>query len=181
MSIVDFLRLHYLPFFLSLPYNQKPIKMAKKVKVTECCVITTDEKGQRSLVGKAKEALTTLSKNKIDVTIFLETTPKEDAEKFLNENNVPYKELKNADDYKDGEKPKFDAVVVGENNIVVLGSDWTWALDSIVDKLYNGDEKPAHKSEQEKMDDKFKDYKHWADEANAAKKKRQASDVSSSN
>ena len=153
--------------------------MAKKVKVTECCVITTDEKGERSLVGSAKEALTTMSKNKIDVTIFLEKTSKEDAEKFLKENNVPYKELKNADDYKEGETPKFDAVVVGDDNIVILRGDWQWTLNDIVDKLYDNREKPVHKSEQQKMDDKFKDYKHWADEANAARKKRgQDSDAS---
>lgn len=148
--------------------------MAKKVKVTECCVITTDEKGERSLVGKAKEALTTLSKNKIDVYVFLENTSKEDAAQFLKDNNVPYKELVNADDYKESEeKPKFDAVVMGENNIVMLRGDWQWALNDIVDKLYDNKEKPAHKSEQQKMDEKFKDYKHWADEANAARKKRQ--------
>lgn len=147
--------------------------MAKKIKITECCVITSDEKGQRSLVGKAKEVLTTLSKNKIDVTIFLETTPKEDAEKFLKENNVPYKELMNADDYKDGEKPKFDVCVIGDNNVVLLKNDWDWCLNQIVDKLYDREQKPVHKSEQEKVDDRFSDYKRWAEQANAARKKSQ--------
>lgn len=145
--------------------------MAKKVKVSECCVITTDDKGQRTLVGKAKEALTTLSKNKIDVTIFLEDTKKEDAEKFLKDNNVPYKDLMDADDYKNG-KPKFDACVIGDNNIVLLRGDWQWALDEVVDKLYNNREKEPHKSEQQKMDEKFNDYKHWAEEANKAYKNR---------
>lgn len=151
--------------------------MAKKIKITECCVITSDEKGQRSLVGKAKEALTTLSKNKIDVTIFLETTPKEDAEKFLKENNVPYKELMNADDYKDGEKPKFDVCVIGDNNVVLLKNDWDWCLNQVVDKLYDREEKPVHKSEQEKMDDRFSDYKRWAEQANAARKKSQGQSI----
>jgi len=150
--------------------------MAKKIKVTECCVITSDEKGQRSLVGKAKEALTTLSKNKVDVTIFLESTPKEDAENFLKENNVPYKDLMTADDIKEGEKPKFDAVVMGDGNVVLLKNDWEWCLNQIVDKLYDNGEKPIHKSEQQKMDERFKDYKHWADQANEARKKRSAGD-----
>ena len=74
--------------------------MAKKVKIMEACIITSDDKGQRSLVGRAKEALTTFSKNKIDVTIVLDKTPKEDAEKFLKENNVPYKELMTDDELR---------------------------------------------------------------------------------
>lgn len=151
--------------------------MAKKIKITECCVITSDEKGQRSLVGKAKEVLTTLSKNKVDVTIFLETTPKEDAEKFLKENNVPYKDLMNADDYKDGEKPKFDVCVIGDNNVVLLKNDWDWCLNQIVDKLYDREQKPVHKSEQEKVDDRFSDYKRWAEQANAARKKSQGQSI----
>ena len=146
--------------------------MAKKVKVQESCVITTDEKGQRSLVGSSKEALTTLNKNKIEVYIFLEKTSKEDAAQFLKDNNVPYKELFSVEDFKEGEKmPEFDAIVMGDNNIVLLRGDWQWALNNIVDKLYDNSEKPAQKSEQQKMDDKFKDYKRWADQANAARKK----------
>ena len=72
--------------------------MAKKVKIMEACIITSDDKGQRSLVGKAKEALTTFSKNKIDVTIVLDKTPKEDAEKFLKENTLMEQEYQMADD-----------------------------------------------------------------------------------
>lgn len=146
--------------------------MAKKVKIMEACVITTDDKGQRSLVGKAKEALTTFSKNKIDVTIMLDSTPKEDAEKFLKENNVPYKELLTEDEYRE-KKPKFDACIIPDNNVVVLRDDWSWCMDNLVDKLYRKSEQPAQKSEQDKMDDKFKQYKKWADEAN---KRSQRSD-----
>jgi hypothetical protein len=142
--------------------------MAKKVKIMETCVITTDDKGQRSLVGKAKEALTTFAKNKIDVTIKLEKTSKEDAEKFLQENNVPFKEIISDDD---AVKEKFDACIIPDNSVVVLRDDWTWAMSNLVDKLYGTEQKPPQKSEQEKMDDKFKDYKRWADEANAARKK----------
>ena len=145
--------------------------MAKKVKIMESCVITTDDKGQRTLVGKAKEALTTFSKNKIDVTICLENTSKEDAEKFLKENNVPYKELMTKEEYNEKD-PKFDACVIPDNNIVVLRDDWQWAMNNVVDKLYDNREKEPQKSEQEKMDDRFKDYKRWADEANAARKKQ---------
>lgn len=146
--------------------------MAKKVKITENCVITSDDKGQRSLVGKAKEALTTLDKNNIDVVIVLNDTSKEDAANFLKENNVPYKELITMDEQKKDDK--YDAFVVGDPNVILLSGDWTWTLESVVDKLYNNREKPeAQRSEQTKMDDKFKDYKHWAEEANEARKKRQ--------
>jgi hypothetical protein len=153
--------------------------MAKKVKITENCIITSDDKGQRSLVGKAKEALTTLDKNKIDITIVLDSTSKEDAEKFLKENNVPYTDLITMEEQKKGDN--YDAFVVGDPNVILLSGDWTWTLESIVDKLYNNREKPeAQRSEQTKMDDKFKDYKHWAEEANEARKKRQAkSDIAS--
>ena len=147
--------------------------MAKEVKIMEACVITTDDKGQRSLVGKAKEALTTFSKNKIDVTIMLDSTPKDDAEKFLKENNVPYKELLTEDEYRE-KKPKFDACIIPDGNVVVLRDDWSWCMDNLVDKLYRKSEQPAQKSEQEKMDDKFKQYKKWADEAN---KRSQQSDA----
>ena len=145
--------------------------MAKKVKIMESCVITTDDKGQRSLVGKAKEALTTFSKNKIDVTILLEKTSIEDAEAFLKENNVPYKSLITVPDGSAIGEDKFDACIIPDNNVVVLRDDWTWAMSNLVDKLYDNKEQPPMKSEQEKMDDKFKDYKRWADEANAARKK----------
>ena len=145
--------------------------MAKKVLTTESCVITSDDKKSLSLVGKAKEALTTLAKNKIEVTILLDKVSKEDAEKFLKENNVPYKALAEADKSFTDLVKGMDAVVIPDAKFVTLGSDWTWALNSIVDKLFDNREKQPEKSEQAKMDDKFKTYKHWADEANAARKK----------
>lgn len=144
----------------------------KKVYMSECCVITNDDKGQRTLVGKAKEALTTMSKNKIDVTILIESADKDAIDKFLKENSVPFKELKPWSEMKQDED-KYDALVLGENNVVVYRSDWDWTLDDIARKLYGGEEKKPHVSEQQKMDEKFKDYKHWADEAAKAKKKRQ--------
>lgn len=140
----------------------------KKVKIHECTVITNDDKGQRSLVGKAKEALTALAKNNVDVTILLESTPKDAAETFLKENNVPYKSLLGPTE--SGEK--YDAVILGENNIVLHTDDWQWTLDRLVDVLYRKSEQPVHKSEQQKMDEKFADYKHWADESNKARAKR---------
>ena len=143
----------------------------KKVFISECCVVTKDEKGQLSMVGKAKEALTTMSKNNIDVTILLEGSNKESVENFLKENSVPFKELLPWSEMKKDEK--YDALVLGENNIVLYRNDWDWTVDDIVNKLYRDSEKPPHKSEQQKMDEHFKDYKHWAVEANKAKKKRQ--------
>lgn len=145
--------------------------MAKKVLTTESCVITSDEKGKLSLVGKAKEALTTLSKNKIAVTILLEKSKKEDVEVFLKENNVPYKEIVEATASLADLMKKQDAIVIPDAKFVTLGSDWAWALNGVVDKLFDEKEQPPQKSEQQKMDDKFKDYKRWADEANAARKK----------
>lgn len=149
--------------------------MSKKVKVTEECVITSDDKGQRTLVGKAKEALTTMNKNKIDVYIILDRTSKEDASNFLKENNVPYKELMTVEEMKDS-KPKFDACIIGESNVVLLDSDWAWTMSRLVDKLYDNREQQKQKeSEQQKMDNKFSEYKRWADEANEARKKHSGS------
>lgn len=45
--------------------------MGKSINVHEACVITKDDKGNLSMVGKAKEALTTLKKNKVSVCILL--------------------------------------------------------------------------------------------------------------
>lgn len=147
--------------------------MAKKVKIMEACVITSDDKGDLTLVGHAKEAITTLQKNKVEVSIQLENTSKEDAEKFLKENNVPYAALLSADEKADG---KYDACVIPDANTVLLSGDWEWTLSRLVDKLYDKSEKPQPKSDQQKMDDKFKDYKYWADQANESRKKRRGGD-----
>ena len=148
--------------------------MAKTVKVSERCIITTDDKGQRSLVANAKEVLTTLNKNGIEVSIFLTGTSKEDAAKFLKENNVPYKALLSRDDEKGKEPQKFDCVVLPDDRVVLLRDNWKYTMESIVDKLYRNDERKTNLSVQDKMDNSFKDYKHWADEAN----KREAAMVS---
>lgn len=145
--------------------------MSKKVKIMEACVITSDDKGELTLVGHAKEAITTLQKNKVEVTIQLEKTSKEDAEKFLKENNVPYAALLTAEEKPDG---KYDACVIPDANTVLLTGDWEWTLSRLVDKLYDKSEKPLPKSDQQKMDDKFKDYKYWADQANESRKKRRS-------
>lgn len=151
--------------------------MAKKIKIMEACVITKDDKGQLTLVGKAKEALTTFAKNKIDVTICLESDNKEAVESFLKNNNVPYKTLATIPDVSPSGKEKFDAVIVPDGNIVILRDDWTWAMNNIVDKLYDNQQKPPQKSEQEKMDERFKDYKRWADQANEAHKKQKSESI----
>lgn len=143
--------------------------MAKKVKIMEACIITSDDKGELTLVGRAKEAITTLEKNKVSVTILLEKTGKDEAEKFLKDNNVPFTALVAADEKTDD---KFDACVIPDANTVLLRGDWEWALSQLVDKLYDKSEKPLPKSEQQKMDEKFKDYKYWADQANESRKKR---------
>ncbi len=147
------------------------MKQNKQVKVSEACIITSDEKGQRSLVGKAKEALTALSKGGVDVFISLESTDKEAAEKFLQENNVPYKELLSKSD-DDGQK-KFDACVLSGHNAVLLNGDWEWALNSLADKLYDS-RIGTQKSEQQRMDDKWREYRSWADQAAKARSKRES-------
>jgi len=135
--------------------------MAKKIKIIECCVLTKDDKGALSLVGKAKEAITSLIKNKIDVTIALTDTSKEDAEKFLKESNIEgcnFIELPKEDE-------KYDAVVVGGSNVITLHSDWKWTLEDVIRHLFDGkDDKP--KSEQQQMDEMVKSIKKLTEERN---------------
>lgn len=139
--------------------------MAKIVKVSERCVMTTDDKGQRSLVANAKEVLTTMSKNGIDVSIFLIDTPKDAAAKFLKENNVPYKALLAKDD-KEAREQKFDCCVLPSDKVVLLRDNWKYTMEDIVNKLYRNDERKPDLTVQDKMDNAFKDYKKWTDEAN---------------
>jgi hypothetical protein len=146
--------------------------MAKKVKIIECCVLTKDDKGALSLVGKAKEAITSLIKNKIDVTIALCETSKEDAEKFLKESNIEgvnFLELPKEDE-------QYDAVVVGGSNVITLHSDWKWTLEDLVRHLYDGrDDKP--KSEQQQMDAMVKDIKKLTQERARKMKSGELSEV----
>ena len=146
--------------------------MAKKVKIVECCVLTKDDKGALSLVGKAKEAITSLIKNKIDVTIALCETSKEDAEKFLKESNIEgvnFLELPKEDE-------QYDAVVVGGSNVITLHSDWKWTLEDLVRHLYDGrDDKP--KSEQQQMDAMVKDIKKLTQERARKMKSGELSEV----
>ena len=122
--------------------------MAKKIKIMESCVLTKDDKGNLSLVGKAKEAITAFQKRHISVTIALIDTSKEDAEKFLNENNVKGCSFIEMPEQKE----KFDAVIVGGSNVVTHHSDWRWTAEDVVRHLY--DNKPDEPlSEQKKMDD----------------------------
>lgn len=142
----------------------------KKVYISECCVISNDDKGQRTMVGKAKEVLTSLSKNNIDVYIILESGDKEAVKKFLDENSVPFADIIAWSDMSD--KKQYDALVLGDSNVVLLRDDWDWALDNLATVLYSGEDKKPHTSEQERTDNKFKDYRHWAEEAAKARKKR---------
>lgn len=83
--------------------------MGKSINVHEACVITKDDKGNLSMVGKAKEALTTLKKNKVSVCILLCDNKKEDVEKFLNDNNVPFASLSTKEETdKDGNTKHVD-------------------------------------------------------------------------
>ena len=128
--------------------------MAKTVKIHEKCIFTGNG-DTRALVDRAKEALTTLSKNKVKVYIFLTNTSKDDAEKFLKEQKIPYTALITKDD-TDGTPEKYDVCVLPRDGVVLFTSDWTWTLDDIARNLYG--EHAAEKSDQEKMDDSWKQY-----------------------
>lgn len=147
----------------------------KKVKVDEQCIITTDDKGQRTLVAAAKEALTTLSKNNVDVTVFLRDTPEDEARKFLESNNVPFTALlpcprlsEKSEHTEPSEKPKFDATILPAEGHVLLRYGWSNTLDNLVDCLY-GSRTEHQQSEQDRMDQQYKQYREWADKANKCK------------
>lgn len=149
--------------------------MAKKIKVTENTVITKDDKGELSLVGKAKEALTSFNKMKIQVTILLHELKKEEVEKFLKDNNVPYSDIIDKKEAADSDT-KFDLCVVGGHDIVTLHSDWRWAAEEVVQRLYSKPSVDKIKSEQEVMDKQLADIKKWTSERN--KHKAEASIIS---
>lgn len=142
--------------------------MSKIVDIHEACVITKDDKGNLSLVGKAKEALTSMKKNKVTVRILLCDYKKEDVEKFLNDNNVPFAsiidkaEATKSDDGKGEDKEtKADVIVMPSTKVVTLDSDWKWCLDNIVQKLWGKKQDKAPKSEQQQMDEAMKRYIDW--------------------
>lgn len=132
--------------------------MTKKVKIHEACIWVNDN-GKLSLVTSAKEAITTLSKNQVDVYIFLHDTSKENAEKFLKDNDIPYKGIITTND-KDEKAPKFDACILPEKGFIILRYDWDGALSSLTRMLYG--ENSPRLSPQQKMDDSFKRYLEWA-------------------
>lgn len=138
--------------------------MSKSINVHEACVITKDDKGNLSLVGKAKEALTTLKKNKVSVCILLCDNKKEDVEKFLNDNNVPFASISTKEETdKDGntkrvDPPKADVTIMPSSKVITLRDDWQWCLDDIAQRLWGEKKKENPKSEQQRMDDSMADY-----------------------
>lgn len=138
--------------------------MGKSINVHEACVITQDDKGNLSMVGKAKEALTTLKKNKVSVCILLCDNKKEDVEKFLNDNNVPFASLSTKEETdKDGntkrvDPPKADVTIMPSSKVITLRDDWQWCLDDIAQRLWGEKKKENPKSEQQRMDDSMADY-----------------------
>lgn len=142
--------------------------MSKSINVHEACIITKDDKGNLSLVGKAKEALTTLKKNKVSVCILLCENKKEDVEKFLNDNNVPFASIHaKSETDKDGkteyvEPPKADVTIMPSSKVITLRDDWQWCLDDIAHRLWSVKKKEAPKSEQQSMDEAMKRYIDWA-------------------
>lgn len=134
--------------------------MAKSINVHEACVITKDDKGNLSLVGKAKEALTTLQKHKVSVHILLCDSKKENVEKFLNDNNVPFSSIIEKKD--DTENNKDTVTVVPSSKFIPMREDWKWCLDDIARRLWGDKGKENPKSEQQAMDKAMDDYISWA-------------------
>ena len=136
--------------------------MAKKVLLSEKTVVTKDDEGNISLVGKVKEVLTSFNKMKIQVTIELHEHKKEEVEKLLKENNVPYDNIisRNADEE---DKQNYDLYVVGGSNVIKMDDDWRWTANDIVRKLYDGSERKPM-SEQQIMDKELEQIKKYAQE-----------------
>lgn len=141
--------------------------MSKIVNIQETCVITKDDKGNLSLVGKAKEVLTSMEKKKVTVNILINEGKKEEVEKFLKDNNVPYSSI-----ITNGEDTNADVTVMPGSKVVTLDNDWSWCLENIVRRLWGEKRKEAPKSEQEQMDSRMDDYIKWA------KPRKQGYDVS---
>lgn len=138
--------------------------MAKKIKLWENTVVTKDDKGNLVLVGYAKEALTSFDKMKIGVDIHLHDHSKEEIEKLLKENEVPYGKLIPAEDK--AENTDYDLCIVAGNVLKLY--DWKWTAEEIIRKLYDkSDEK--QESEQESMNKRLEQIKKYTQER--AKKK----------
>lgn len=131
--------------------------MSKIVNIQESCVVTKDDKGSLSLVGKAKEAMTSMEKNKVTVNILVNEGNEKEVEKFLKDNNVPYTSI-----LAKGEDSKADVTVMPGSKVVTLDNDWSWCLENIVRRLWGEKRKEAPKSEQEQMDSRMDDYIKWA-------------------
>ena len=140
----------------------------KKVKLLSCIVVNKDEKGELTLVGKAKEAINAMNKKKIQVDICIdeEGLTKEDLKKFLEENNVTVNNIFTKEEKP--QKEEYDAVVLDGSKIILHRNDWQWTLNDIVDKLYGPQKKQEHYSEQKQMDDAMDNYISWAKKANKA-------------
>lgn len=138
----------------------------KKVKLLSCIVVNRDEKGELTLVGKAKEAINAMAKKKIQVDICIdeEGLTKEDLKKFLEENNVTVNNIFTKDEKP--EKEEYDAVVLGGSKLILHRNDWQWTLNDIVDKLFGPQREKEHYSEQKQMDDAMDGYISWAKKAN---------------
>ena len=137
--------------------------MAKKIKIWQAAVLTKDEEGNVSLVGKAKEALTTMHKKDINITVCLLDIAKVDAEKCLKDNNVPFDELKEAPANNPVED--YDCMVVAGPNVVTLHHDWQYCMDEVARRLYGEKPKQNVPTEQQEMDNSFDNYIKWAKEA----------------
>lgn len=137
----------------------------KKIKLLSCTVVNRDEKGEMTLVGKAKEAINAMAKKKIQVDICIDEDDlkKDDLKKFLEDNNVTVNNIFTKDEKP--EKKEYDAVVLGGSKIILHRNDWQWTLNDIVDKLFGPQKKQKHYSEQKQMDDAMDDYISWAKKA----------------
>lgn len=146
--------------------------MAKKIKITENTVLTHDDKGNLSLVGHAKEALTSFDKMKISVTILLDETSEEKAAAFLKDNNVPYAALLTMP--KPDKKEDFDLCVIGGRNVIHLDDEWRWTASSVVRRLFEKPQQDKVPTEQEVFDKELQNIKKFAQERS---KKSQAEGV----
>ena len=109
-----------------------------------------------------------MKKNKVSVCILLCDNKKEDVEKFLNDNNVPFASLNTKEETdKDGntvhvDPPKADVTIMPSSKVITLRDDWQWCLDDIAHRLWGEKKKEAPKSEQQSMDEAMKRYIDWA-------------------